>query len=98
VLKQKSACPYVVRYIHSGRQDDFNFLVMERLQDSLADLRKRTTRVIRVFVFEITISKGRFSMCTTLKLGIQMIDALEGVHKLGYIHRDVKPVCIVICC
>lgn len=34
---------------------------------------------------------GRFSMATTLKCGIQMIDALEGTHKLGYIHRDVKP-------
>lgn len=51
---------------------------MERLQDNLADLRKRT-------------KTGKFSMATTLKLGIQMIDALEGTHKLGYIHRDVKP-------
>ncbi|KAF0979016.1 hypothetical protein FDP41_002086 [Naegleria fowleri] len=52
-LKKVQACPYVVRYIHSGRQDDYNFLVMERLGESLADL--------------------------------------QGVHKLGYIHRDVKP-------
>ncbi|EFC38649.1 predicted protein [Naegleria gruberi] len=77
-LKKVQACPYVVRYIHSGRQDDYNFLVMERLGESLADLRKRTPR-------------GAFSMSTTLRLGIQMIESLEGVHKLGYIHRDVKP-------
>jgi len=77
-LKKVQECPYIVRYIHSGRQDNFNFLVMERLQDNLADLRKRT-------------KTGKFSMATTLKLGIQMIDALEGTHKLGYIHRDVKP-------
>jgi tau tubulin kinase len=77
-LKKLQSCPYVVRYIHSGRQDDFNFLVMERLGENLADIRKRTPR-------------GCFSLCTTLKLGIQMIDALEGVHKLGYIHRDIKP-------
>lgn len=76
-LKKVQACPYVVRYIHSGRQDDYNFLVMERLGESLADLRKRTPR-------------GAFSMSTTLRLGIQMIESLEGVHKLGYIHRDVK--------
>jgi tau tubulin kinase len=75
------ACPYVVRYIHSGRQDDFNFLVMERLGENLADLRKRTPRY-----------NGSFSMSTTIRLGIHMMDALEGVHKLGYIHRDVKPV------
>jgi len=77
-LKKLQECPQVVRYIHSGRQDGFNFLVMERLQDNLADIRKRS-------------KTGRFSMPTTLKLGIQMIDSLEGTHKLGYIHRDVKP-------
>jgi len=53
---------------------------MERLGENLADLRKRTPRY-----------NGSFSMSTTIRLGIQMIDALEGVHKLGYIHRDVKP-------
>jgi tau tubulin kinase len=77
-LKKLQECPYVVRYIHSGRQDNFNFLVMERLQDNLADLRKRT-------------KTGRFSLATTLKIGIQMIDSFECTHKLGYIHRDVKP-------
>jgi len=25
-----------------------------------------------------------------------MIDSLEGVHKLGYIHRDIKPVRLTI--
>lgn len=82
-LKKLQACPYVVRYIHSGRQDEYNFLVMERLGENLADLRKRMPR-------------GCFSLCTVLKLGIQMIDSLEGVHKLGYIHRDIKPSNFVI--
>lgn len=59
-LKKLQECPQVVRYIHSGRQDGFNFLVMERLQDNLADIRKRS-------------KTGRFSMPTTLKLGIQMV-------------------------
>jgi len=30
-------------------------------------------------------------MSTTIKIGIQMINSLEGTHQLGYIHRDVKP-------
>ena len=56
---------------------------MERLGDNLADIRKR-------------MQKGVFSMATTLRLGIQMIDSLEGTHNLGYIHRDVKPANVFI--
>jgi serine/threonine protein kinase len=35
-------------------------------------------------------------MSTTLRLGVQMIESLEGIHKLGYVHRDVKPSNFVI--
>eukprot|EP01004_Peranema_trichophorum_P002523 NODE_1575_length_1900_cov_38.492403_g1334_i0.p1 GENE.NODE_1575_length_1900_cov_38.492403_g1334_i0~~NODE_1575_length_1900_cov_38.492403_g1334_i0.p1 ORF type:complete len:489 (+),score=100.11 NODE_1575_length_1900_cov_38.492403_g1334_i0:220-1467(+) len=30
-------------------------------------------------------------MATTMRLGIQMLDAIEGCHSLSYIHRDIKP-------
>lgn len=77
-LKKLQACAHVVRYVHSGRHEDFNYLVMERLGENIAELRKRTP-------------KGAFSLCTTTKLAVQMVDAIEGVHNLGYIHRDIKP-------
>jgi serine/threonine protein kinase len=35
----------------------------------------------------------KFSMRTTLQLGLQMLKAIEAIHKLGYLHRDIKPVC-----
>eukprot|EP00667_Euglena_gracilis_P006909 EG_transcript_6974 len=82
-LKKLQLCPYVVKYISSGRQDDFNFLVMERLGENLAELRKKT-------------SCGAFSMGTTLRLGMQMLEAIEGCHNLSYIHRDIKPSNFVI--
>eukprot|EP01006_Ploeotia_vitrea_P026239 TRINITY_DN59217_c0_g1_i1.p1 TRINITY_DN59217_c0_g1~~TRINITY_DN59217_c0_g1_i1.p1 ORF type:complete len:599 (+),score=79.80 TRINITY_DN59217_c0_g1_i1:68-1864(+) len=77
-LKKLQSCPFVVKYISSGRQDDFNFLVMERLGDNLAELRKKAPG-------------GFFSLGTALRLGSQMLDAIEGCHKLAYIHRDIKP-------
>eukprot|EP01006_Ploeotia_vitrea_P021773 TRINITY_DN54196_c0_g1_i1.p1 TRINITY_DN54196_c0_g1~~TRINITY_DN54196_c0_g1_i1.p1 ORF type:complete len:546 (+),score=59.74 TRINITY_DN54196_c0_g1_i1:37-1638(+) len=77
-LKKLQTCPYVVKYISSGRQEDFNFLVMERLGENLAELRKKTP-------------SGFFSLGTALRLGSQMLDAIEGCHKLAYIHRDIKP-------
>ena len=112
-MKTNKGCPHVVRYIHSGRQDDFNFLVMERLGENLAELRKRTPKVDLVWIpppppplplimkkltnppscssINPPLLQGAFSLCTTLKLGVQMIDSIEGVHNLGYIHRDIKP-------
>ncbi|GAM25609.1 hypothetical protein SAMD00019534_087840 [Acytostelium subglobosum LB1] len=78
VLKKLQACPYVCRFITCGRHNDYNYMVMELLGDNLSELRRRQ-------------SDGKFSMTTTLKLGIQMIQSLEAVHNLGYLHRDVKP-------
>mmetsp|Transcript_10709 Transcript_10709/g.40089 ORF Transcript_10709/g.40089 Transcript_10709/m.40089 type:complete len:325 (+) Transcript_10709:585-1559(+) len=77
-LKKLQSCRNVVRYIHSGRQEHFNFLVMERLGHNLADIRKRCP-------------SQKFSLATTLKLGVMMIDCIQEIHKLGYLHRDVKP-------
>ncbi|GAM19554.1 hypothetical protein SAMD00019534_027290, partial [Acytostelium subglobosum LB1] len=78
VLKKLQACPYVCRFITCGRHNDYNYMVMELLGDNLSELRRRQ-------------GDGKFSMTTTLKLGIQMIQSLEAVHDLGYLHRDVKP-------
>jgi hypothetical protein len=47
-LKKLQSCQYVVRYIHSGRHDDFNFLVMELLGQNLEEL--------------LTICNRRFSL------------------------------------
>lgn len=32
----------------------------------------------------------RFSAPTALRLAIEMVNALEQLHSLGFIHRDVK--------
>lgn len=33
----------------------------------------------------------KFSMGTALSVGIQCLEALEDLHSIGYLHRDVKP-------
>ncbi|KAG2392846.1 hypothetical protein C9374_009423 [Naegleria lovaniensis] len=85
-LKNLQSCRYVVTYIHSGRQYvnygtetiALNFLVMERLGENLAELRRKT-------------SSGVFSIATTMRCGVQMIECVEEVHKVGFLHRDIKP-------
>ncbi len=34
---------------------------------------------------------GRWSGDVVKHIGRHMLEAIEGVHKLGFIHRDVKP-------
>jgi tau tubulin kinase len=78
-LKCLQSCPHVVRYITSGRHNNtINYLVMERLGKNLADVRKET-------------AQGEFDFVTSIRLAINMQQAIEGVHELGYIHRDIKP-------
>eukprot|EP01095_Lingulamoeba_sp_RSL-Kostka_P009247 TRINITY_DN3185_c0_g2_i1.p1 TRINITY_DN3185_c0_g2~~TRINITY_DN3185_c0_g2_i1.p1 ORF type:complete len:360 (-),score=83.43 TRINITY_DN3185_c0_g2_i1:234-1313(-) len=78
ILKKIQACPYVVTYIACGKHNDVNYMVMELLGSNISELRRKRPN-------------GKFSMLTTLKLGLQMLRAIEAVHDLGILHRDIKP-------
>jgi eukaryotic-like serine/threonine-protein kinase len=59
-----------------GNQDGVDFLVMEYLEgETLAQRLKR----------------GRVSLKETLKIGIEVCEALDKAHRAGIIHRDLKP-------
>jgi tau tubulin kinase len=58
-------------------------MVMEKLDEDLEKIRKY-------------VINSKFSLSTTLKLGIQMLDGIESIHKSGYLHRDLKPSNFVI--
>jgi len=36
--------------------------------------------------------KQHFSTSTVLRLAVQMLDAIETLHSVGFLHRDIKPV------
>ena len=60
-----------------GCNDDYNILIMELLGQSLENLFQARNR--------------KFSLKTTLMLGIQMIERIEYIHSRKFIHRDIKP-------
>jgi len=51
---------------------------MELLGENLSDLRRKQ-------------QEGCFSLDTTIRIGQQMLRAIEAIHNLGYLHRDIKP-------
>lgn len=70
---------HVCRFIGCGRNDRFNYVVMQLQGKNLAELRRSQPR-------------GAFSLSTTLRLGLQILRAIQSIHEVGFLHRDVKPV------
>lgn len=74
-LQDSSDIPH---YIDSGMTDRYVYLVMELLGPSLSNTRKELTN-------------KKFSLSTTLRLGIKMLRIIQHIHRHGYVHCDVKP-------
>ncbi|XP_037079756.1 uncharacterized protein LOC119100747 [Pollicipes pollicipes] len=78
VLKKLQGKDHVCRFIGCGRNDRFNYVVMQLQGRNLAELRRAQPR-------------GAFSLSTTLRLGHQILHSIQAIHEAGFLHRDVKP-------
>jgi len=78
VLQQLKGCRYVCKLYDSGSENGLHFFVMQLLGRNLAETIQR--------------DYGRCAPLTDVKiLATGLLNALEGFHKEGFIHRDVKP-------
>ncbi|XP_037101315.1 tau-tubulin kinase 2b [Syngnathus acus] len=78
VLRKLQGKDNVCRFVSAGRNERFNYVVMELQGRNLADLRRSRIR-------------GTFSVSTTLRLGKQILQSIESIHSVGFLHRDIKP-------
>ncbi|XP_019772963.2 tau-tubulin kinase homolog Asator isoform X3 [Dendroctonus ponderosae] len=78
VLKKLQGKEHICRFIGCGRNDRFNYVVMQLQGRNLAELRRAQPR-------------AAFSLSTTLRLGLQILRAIESIHSVGFLHRDIKP-------
>ncbi|XP_077567077.1 tau-tubulin kinase 2b [Stigmatopora nigra] len=78
VLRKLQGKDNVCRFVSAGRNERFNYVVMELQGRNLADLRSSRPR-------------GIFSASTTLRLGKQILQCIESIHSVGFLHRDIKP-------
>ncbi|MGH0125707.1 UNVERIFIED_CONTAM: hypothetical protein FKN15_046032 [Acipenser sinensis] len=78
VLKKLQGKDHVCKFIGCGRNEKFNYVVMQLQGRNLADLRRSQPR-------------GTFTMSTSLRLGKQILESIEAIHSVGFLHRDIKP-------
>lgn len=70
------------RFIGCGRNERFNYVVMQLQGKNLAELRRACS---------VNSARASFSLSTALRLGLQILRAIESIHSVGFLHRDVKP-------
>lgn len=78
VLKRLQGKDHVCRFFGCGRNDRFNYVVMSLQGKNLAELRRAQPR-------------GCFTLSTSVRLIKQILEAIESIHSIGFLHRDVKP-------
>ncbi|KAA6390157.1 MAG: putative Tau-tubulin kinase 1 [Streblomastix strix] len=83
ILKALTGNKHFARFYQYGTHERYKFIAMELLGPSLIDIvnRKRPYR---------------FCLHSILKFGVQAIDAIQALHKAGFVHRDIKPSNFVI--
>ncbi|KAJ6243216.1 tau-tubulin kinase 1 [Anaeramoeba flamelloides] len=78
IIRRLQESKHTTKFISSGRNTEYKYIVMELLGSNLWNLKKNQPN-------------SRFTLATTIKLSVEMISAIEDLHKIGYIHRDIKP-------
>ncbi len=73
--------PHICALHDVGEQDGVHFIVMEHLEgDTLAR----------------RLERGALPMEETLRVGVQIADALDKAHRHGIVHRDLKPANVML--
>ncbi|TKR82123.1 hypothetical protein L596_015896 [Steinernema carpocapsae] len=78
---KKASAKHCCDLIDSGHLNDYNYVVMSLVGSTLHDLRKQP----------LNTKKQKFSLGTALSVGIKCIEAIQELHSIGYLHRDLKP-------
>ena len=82
ILTHLNEIERIPKLIWSGNQGNYNILIMNLLGSSLQNLMKQC--------------QGKFTLATTLKISIQILEILRQIHDKGVILRYLKPGNMVI--
>ncbi|CAF1319275.1 unnamed protein product [Rotaria sordida] len=78
VLRRLQGKDHICKFLGGGTNELYNYVVMTLQGKNLAELRRSQTRQC-------------FSLSTSLRISIQILQAIESIHSIGFLHRDIKP-------
>ena len=78
VLRRLQGKDHVCKFIGGGTNECYNYVVLTLQGKNLAELRRSQTRQC-------------FTLSTSLRISLQILQAIESIHSIGFLHRDVKP-------
>jgi tau tubulin kinase len=78
VLRRIQNRQHVCELLSAGISTLYNYMIMTLLGSSLSELRKN-------------LSEQCFTLSTSLRISLQILEAIESVHSIGFLHRDIKP-------
>ncbi|KAI0987994.1 hypothetical protein GJ496_000367 [Pomphorhynchus laevis] len=78
VLRRLQGTRHFCEFINGGTNKMYNYLIMTLQGKNLAELRRERPSQC-------------FSIATTLRLSIQILECIESIHEIGFLHRDIKP-------
>ena len=77
LLKHLKTCKYTPNILYETTVNELKVFIMPRYEWDLATL--------------FHGNKNVFELSTVLKLGIEIIQAIQSIHEFGITHRDLKP-------
>ena len=88
------------RFVGCGRTSQFSYVVMSLTSRTLSKALLLSEMAVCLSVkpsyllgdLRKQAKEQKFSVSTTIRLSLQCMRALEDLHSIGFLHRDVKPV------
>ncbi|KAI6219755.1 Protein kinase domain-containing protein [Aphelenchoides besseyi] len=78
VLRRLTNAKHVCKLMSTGKGPNFTFVVMTLLGRALNDIRR-------------ACPDRKFSIGTTMIIGLECVEATKELHDAGFVHRDIKP-------